>query len=186
MAKSDFLPWDDALRVVDYLKKEKQYQWLSLFSLGIFSGLRIGDILKLQWKDIKPVMHLTEEKTKKNRAVTIKKDTLQLLATCKKELNAKDTDKVVPFTSQYCSRKLKTICGANGIWGINISNHTLRKTFARQVWESNGKSESSLVLLSDILNHSSISITRVYLGIRDEEISAAYLSLSLKKTKTVK
>jgi len=58
-----------------------------------------------------------------------------------------------------------------------VSSHSLRKSFGRRVWENDGESERSLIYLSEIFNHSSIQMTRIYLGIRQEELNEVYLSL---------
>ncbi len=39
------------------------------------------------------------------------------------------------------------------------------------------KSERSLLYLSELLNHSSISTTRIYLGVRQQELNDIYMSL---------
>ena len=56
----------------------------------------------------------------------------------------------------------------------NISTHSLRKSGSRFIWENNGHSDEYLIKLSSILNHSSTSITRRYLGISREEIKDIY------------
>ena len=57
----------------------------------------------------------------------------------------------------------------------NFSCHSLRKTFGRQVYNmSNENSELALVKLMEIFNHSSVSITKRYLGLRQEEILQTY------------
>jgi integrase len=58
----------------------------------------------------------------------------------------------------------------------NISTHSLRKSGSRFIWENNGHSNECLIKLSSILNHSSTSITRRYLGISREEIKDIYQS----------
>ena len=57
---------------------------------------------------------------------------------------------------------------------LNISTHSMRKSFGRRVYESCGESEKALNYLSELFNHSSISITRKYLGIRQEELNNIY------------
>ena len=58
-----------------------------------------------------------------------------------------------------------------------ISNHTLRKTFGRRVYENNGRTEDALNYLSEIFNHASLRETRKYLGIRQEELNDIYINL---------
>ena len=51
----------------------------------------------------------------------------------------------------------------------------LRKTFGRKVVESLGEnSEKELIKLSEIFNHTSPQITRIYLGLRMEELLKVY------------
>ena len=61
----------------------------------------------------------------------------------------------------------------------NFSCHSLRKTFGRQVYTMNGENaELALVKLMELFNHSSVSITKSYLGLRQEEILQTYDCLS--------
>ena len=61
----------------------------------------------------------------------------------------------------------------------NFSCHSLRKTFGRQVYNMNcDNSELALVKLMELFNHSSVAITKRYLGLRQEEILQTYESLS--------
>lgn len=189
MATSAYLKWSDALKIIDLLKRDKSLQstqYLAFFSLGLFSGLRIGDILKLRYCDIKPTLKVQEEKTKKKRSITLSKEVIDLIAMCKDDLIKSDSDFVVNIKSNQCSNVLKKLVQRIGVRNVNISNHTLRKTFSREIWRTRGENEASLILLSEILGHSSTAITRTYLGISDKQISDAYLGLSLKPNKNVK
>ncbi len=57
----------------------------------------------------------------------------------------------------------------------NFSCHSLRKKFGRQVYNMNNEnSELALVKLMELFNHSSVSITKRYLGLRQEEILETY------------
>ncbi len=60
----------------------------------------------------------------------------------------------------------------------NVSTHTFRKTLGRRVMEVNNYSNESLVLLMELFGHSSMSITKRYLGIREQEIHNVYDSLT--------
>ena len=61
----------------------------------------------------------------------------------------------------------------------NFSSHSLRKSFGRHVYErADTNAEMALALLSELFNHSSISITKRYLGIRHEELMGCYDLLS--------
>ena len=53
--------------------------------------------------------------------------------------------------------------------------NSLRKTFGGQVYNINSEnSELALVKLMELFNHSSIAITKRYLGLRQEEILETY------------
>jgi integrase len=61
----------------------------------------------------------------------------------------------------------------------HFSCHSLRKTFGRQVYNMNSESsELALVKLMELFNHSSVAITKRYLGLRQEEILETYDSLT--------
>lgn len=57
----------------------------------------------------------------------------------------------------------------------NFSCHSLRKTFGRQVYNMNGENaELALIKLMELFNHSSVAITKRYLGLRTEELLQTY------------
>jgi len=56
-----------------------------------------------------------------------------------------------------------------------FGTHGMRKTFAYWAW----KSGCSLALLMDILNHSSESMVKRYLGITQENLDKVYINLNL-------
>lgn len=61
----------------------------------------------------------------------------------------------------------------------NFSCHSLRKTFGRQVYNQNSdNAEMALVKLMELVNHTSVMITKRYLGLRTEEQMEAYGVLS--------
>ena len=68
-------------------------------------------------------------------------------------------------------------------YGLKIghfSSHSLRKTFGRRVVEMAGtNSEMALIKLSDIFQHSSVKTTRIYLGLRREELLETYDLLAM-------
>ena len=83
------------------------------------------------------------------------------------------------FTIQRINVILKEIKRKYRLKVKNFSCHSLRKTFGRQVYNMNSEnSELALVKLMEIFNHSSLAITKRYLGLRQEEILQTYDCLS--------
>ena len=79
------------------------------------------------------------------------------------------------FTVQAINRILKEIKKKYRLKIKNFSCHSLRKTFGRQVYNMNDEnSELALVKLMELFNHSSLAITKRYLGLRQEEILETY------------
>jgi integrase len=178
---SDYLNFDSALNTgVKIIKNDRNYKLGFLIVLGINTGVRIGDLLNLKHEDfLNGSISIVEKKTDKKRIVTLNENVrssydLLLKRDNKKEGYIFTSNQNTVLTSQYINRKLKEVFGSKN---QNISTHSLRKTFGRRMWQKNGESDKALVLLSDIFNHSSTAITRVYLGIRSAEIANAYIDL---------
>lgn len=145
---------------------------------GIYTGLRISDILSLRATDLEEndVLVLRETKTGKPRSVLVNQSLKNLLKQIDlpKQGYMFSNDGTKPFTRQYINRMLKDIfCDLD----CNISTHSLRKTFGRKVMDVHGHSSQALMKLCEIFNHSSPATTRIYLGLRQEELNEMYSSL---------
>jgi site-specific recombinase XerD len=184
---SDYLDYDKALnKGLNLLKDKKKCRLGFYIILSVNCGLRISDILQIRHKDLaSDKLIIAEKKTKKQREITLNeavKRAYSKLTSMLEEQNILFSDDDYIFISQkgsvYKTQSindvLKTIFNSKS---LQISSHSLRKSFARRVYHNLNESENALVLLSDIFSHSSIAITRRYLGIRQETISNVYLSL---------
>lgn len=150
--------------------------------------MRIGDTLKLRWEEVcnSDLLELIEGKTKKNRKIMLNPALVEIITQLDEKMKIEDDHQLLfinktktkAFNIQYVNRKLKEI-GKQYLPSnkISISSHLFRKTLGRHVWELNDYSEKSLLLLGEIFNHSSIKITKIYLGIKEEEIGDVYLNL---------
>ena len=163
------------------------YRMQLLLGIGCYCGLRASDLLSLKWLQIlgKSQIDLIEKKTKKRRIIQINEKLSVLIENAASIVGAdpahyvftgrKNTGK--PITIQQLNRLLRQTVKEYGVVDDRISSHSLRKTFGKRVYEMNNKSENALVILSQIFNHSSIAITRRYIGLQREVIRNVYLSL---------
>lgn len=184
------ISWAKAQTLIKALTSDQDYNTALLFASGFYFGLRISDILSLTWEQItSPSFTHIEKKTGKRREITVHRDFTKLVKRALKEIPSPDLESFV-FVAQLphlrqdrhisifaANKRIKKAFDRYGINAQNASSHTLRKTFGRRVYESNDKSESALILLSKIFNHRDISTTRKYIGLTQEQISNAYLSL---------
>lgn len=185
---ADYLQWDEAMNLIRKLAKDGNYKMSLLIALGCFTGLRISDILALRWKQILHVSEftITEKKTGKQRTLRLNLQLQRHIAECYEQINPIGTSapilvsqKGTIFTIQRINVMLKEIKRRYHLRVGNFSCHSLRKTFGRQVYTMSGdNAELALVKLMELFNHSSIAITKRYLGLRQEEILETYDVLS--------
>ena len=164
-------------KLLKYLLKNKLWTYYIMVRLGVSTALRFSDLSSLAWGDVmhKQKITIREKKTKKTREIPISVELQKLLLDTHTKLKNPELEtRVIPLHIRTVNKQLKIYASNAGIRGKRISTHTWRKTFGREVWKRNNYSEASLVKLSYLLNHSSTSITRVYLDITREEISNLY------------
>ena len=157
------------------------YRDYMFFVIGINTGLRISDLLKLKVSDVKDKTHilLTEQKTSKTKRFLINS---QLKQDIDKYINNMGNDEYL-FQSQKGDNKAISRVQAYRILnkaaeqvGLEeIGTHTLRKTMG--YWHY--KQYKDVALLQDIFNHSAPSVTLAYIGINqdimDKTIEGFYL-----------
>lgn len=194
---TSYLPWKTAQSLLKLLQADGQHNTALMCAAGFYFGLRIGDILNLTWGEVLAERFtVREEKTrkrkKKPRIISVHPD-FKLIAQAAfdaipERRKPKDTDFVFvsqeargnrkkPISKVAAIKRFRVALERYGIETANPSTHTLRKTFGRRVWEMCGETDAALVKLSKVFRHSSVEITRIYLGITEEEIAEVYLSL---------
>lgn len=142
-----------------------------IFLLGINTGLRVNDIVRLKVGDVKDqkIFHIREGKTNKRREINI--------GMIQKELapfiEGKQSDAYL-FQSQKGINAISTtqvyriLNDAADFLGRNdIGTHTMRKTFGYHHY----KQFKDVAILQEIFNHAAPSITMRYIGIRQDEIN---------------
>ncbi|MCK5135461.1 MAG: tyrosine-type recombinase/integrase [Bacteroidales bacterium] len=187
---ADYIEYDHALNKGKALLNDPKRCILGFYIIySINVGLRISDVLKLKHVEIGDLnvggeIQLNEQKTGKSRTITINNEVYnayrKLLGVLKKNVKYDQhgyvfvSQKGTVFSYKSIDRLLKEIFRTKK---LQISSHSLRKSFARRFYEQNNRSEHSLMLIGEAFNHSSLSITKRYLGLRKEEVKNIYLSL---------
>lgn len=184
---SDYLPWDTMLNLTHRLYKDGKYRMSLLVACGCFFGLRISDLLSLSWEQILgESFTLNEKKTGKHREIKVNVGVQEHIKECYKALGIKGPHEKC-FLNRYgdvisiqrINVVLKQIKVKYMLKDVqHFSTHSFRKTFGRKVVEMAGEnSEMALIKLGEIFNHTSTSITRRYLGLRQQELSEVYDNL---------
>lgn len=171
----------EKIEIVKRILKEHGSRNYLLFLMGINSGLRISDILKLKVSDVKDkkYIELIEQKTGKYRRFPITQSFKQALEEfiAGKSLEewlflSKRGDKPITRIQAY-----RIICNACVNAGITsrIGTHTLRKTFGYHFYQEN----KDVALLQCIFNHSTPGVTLRYIGINQDIIDSRLNAFSL-------
>lgn len=163
------------------LKADNMRDWL-LFTIGINSGLRISDLLKLKVEDVINNDRITiiESKTGKPKTFPLGETSKKAVKEYLEKENlisgwlfpSRKGDK--PITRIQAYRILNDAAEEAGI-NENIGTHTLRKTFGYWAYKQN----LDIAMIMQLLNHSSPSITKRYIGITQDEMDAVYFNLNL-------
>jgi integrase len=142
-----------------------------IFLFGINTGLRVNDLVKLRVRDVrdKDIFSIREGKTDKKREINVG----MLRKEIKRYTSGKQPDAYL-FPSQKGMRSITTtqiyriLDDAADYLGRNdVGTHTMRKTFGYHHY----KQFKDVAILQEIFNHSAPSITRRYIGIRQDEIN---------------
>jgi len=181
---ADYLTWDQNLNLIRKLFDDREYKISLFIAVGSFWGLRVSDILKLNWQDIldRDEIVLVEQKTGKTREIKINRQLKQHIRECHSSIRPYSdnhpifiSQKNTTYSIQRLNTIFKTIKSKYNLKVGNFSTHSMRKTFGREVFSKSGtNAELALVKLSQIFNHSSVMVTRRYLGISRDELLQTY------------
>lgn len=157
-----------------------------LFTLGINSGLRVSDLLKLKVSDVsdekgrvKDRITLREKKTGKTKTFPFSDTVIKAL---KEYLLGTQFERALfpsrkgggPITRQQAYRIINDAAKTVGIKD-KIGTHTLRKTFGYHAYVAG----VDVTRIQSLLNHSSPKETLRYIGITQDELDDVYLNLNL-------
>ncbi|MEK3965461.1 site-specific integrase [Paenibacillus sp. FSL H7-0323] len=169
----------DALK--KYLRGQNIRDYL-LFVLGINSGLRISDLLKLQVEEVynQDRISIREQKTGKRKdfplSDTCKKAILEYVKATGHKSGALFASRKGgnPISRVHAYRILNEGASRVGIKEA-VGTHTLRKSFAFHAYQSG----VDITRIQKLLNHSAPSVTLAYIGITRQELDNVYFNLNL-------
>lgn len=160
--------------IIGYLKLKSDRDAM-LFTFGIYSGLRISDIIKLRVRDVRGRDRITvkETKTGKDKILRLNQKLKKSIAVYVKD--KKDYEflfKSRNGINRHISRQraYSIIRDAGQSFGLeHIGTHTMRKTFGYHIYQET----KDITLVQKLLNHSSPEITLAYIGMTQKAMEDA-------------
>lgn len=171
-----------------------------LFIVGINLGIRASDLRELKYSfffeklpdgslNFKEYYKFIPIKTRKSRKfvkVYFNDAVRQAVCNYISEYPVSDLDDYLfvsrkgnkPVTVDGIRKIVKNAAEEAGIVQ-NIGTHSLRKTFAYQIWHKAEDKNKALITLQTIFSHSSPSITAKYIGITNDEVKDMFDGLNL-------
>ena len=147
--------------------------------LVLMSGLRQDELRRLNWTDFDFA----------NRTITIigKGDRKRVIPIAQSDWKCIDRwHKVREMAMEngtlrydapqwlFTRKGTRPVLSSGGIWatvsrraGINVKMHSLRKTYAMRIYERSGH---DIMLVRDLLGHSSVETTQIYLNLNDSDL----------------
>ncbi|HHT7227338.1 TPA: site-specific integrase [Bacillus cereus] len=160
-------------QIKEYLKEKNARNYI-LFVMGINTGLRISDILKLKVGDVQG-SHISMREMK-----TGKQKRIQITPSLKRELKWFNEGREVeeyllksrkgknrPIGRSMAYKILKSTAAEFGLG--EIGTHTLRKTYGYHMYMQT----KNIALLMEIFNHSSEKVTLRYIGVNQDAMDKA-------------
>lgn len=167
-----------------------------LFLIGMNVGLRASDLMQLRWsyfykEDMTfKEFYVLQPKKQKKIGKFVK---IFFNQTVKKAIENYVNDYPVEDLDSYLfkSRKGNKPITERGLWKIvvdvaeeagiekNVGSHSLRKTWARNIYDNAEDKGNALVMLQECLRHSDSLTTLRYIAIMDEEKKDMYESIEL-------
>lgn len=184
------MSWEDFKSLIGKLERDREYKFCLLITIATFTGLRISDLLGLRFSQFEngDLLNIVEIKTKKMRKIKINSDLKSIVQRVRDKMGVVNSEQFIflnrygnkVIDKSYVNLKLKELFKRYDIHNEgNISSHMFRKTLGNRVLRLNNYSNESIIKLMELFNHSSPSITRRYLGLREQEILDVYDSLKL-------
>jgi integrase len=187
---TSYIEWGEVQHLISRLERDMNYKFCLLVACGVYTGLRISDLLQLRYCDIlnEETFIRIEMKTGKRREIKVNQHLREIVQRIYETQQIGDMETLMflnkygtkPIDRCYVNSQLKLIADKYRLKiSGQFSTHCLRKSMARRVLHVNNYSNESLILLSEVFGHSNPAITMRYLGLRQQEVLSVYDSLSV-------
>lgn len=153
-----------------------------LWALGIYSGLRVSDILSLKVADVRGKTHIEvkEKKTEKTKLFALNAEVVAELEAYG-IVDMRDDEYLLqsrkgdnkPIQRDQAYKVINAAARAVGITE-RVGTHTMRKTFGYHAYHDGTPVET----LQFIFNHSSTAVTLRYIGITQDTANEVYQTIS--------
>ena len=173
----EYLTPDELMRfLVVETETENEHQVQKAFGFSSMTGLRLGDILRLRWGDIKPMgegwaVSIVQHKTGSPVTVPLNELTLSLLPS--RPENDDENVFRMPGKSGKVTKYVRSIRDKAGITGKDLTFHCSRHTAATLAISAGAE----LYSVSKILGHKNLVSTQVYAKVNlEKKIEAVNLT----------
>lgn len=160
--------------------------------LGISTGLRLGDILKLDSSNIKPIngedvlIVESQQKTKKRLEVVLNPSVILAIqnynaqkpySDAKNSLFINPTTKMT-YSVAWVTKRFRELRDKEPIlMGRKFSTHSLRKTHAHAVYDYY---RNDIIRAREVLQHQSVLVTQRYLGLTERQTQQTRREVALQ------
>jgi len=176
------LPFEKGKEIINGLISLGEDRDAMIFVIGLTTGLRVGDMLRVTWEDLRlPEFKLLEQKTRNTkrhpRAIIIHvPSAVREIVTAIGELpGGKLKTGIVLVNQQGVAMSRIAVFKRIQKWSehflgdSNYSPHSLRKGFGYHFYKNDPHPQVALQKLSERFNHSDQKVTLRYLGLDQED-----------------
>lgn len=170
-------------RILNYLDKKNPRNKV-LFAIGIYTGLRISDILKLKVNDIykKNTIQIKQKKTRTYVYIPVNKELKKIIKQYVEASNLSKYDYLIksreginkPITRNQAYNILNEASEYFNL-DCNIGTHSMRKTAGLNLYFASGK---DIGLVMQMLGQKDPGSTLRYIGVTDMDIDKCIKKLS--------
>lgn len=142
-------------------------------SLEANLGMRISDIMQMTMKKIvhdgqRYRLETIEQKTQKKRTFTVPNEIYIYIQNYALRNKIGEDELLFPITDRQVQKHLKLAADTLGY--PSVSTHSFRKYFATSIYTESGY---NIMLVKQLLQHSSVATTQRYVGIGSSELEGA-------------